>query len=88
MEKSTNIQIGNKKPSEYMNIVISQVKSGSLDSKHPIGKITDKEQLAINLEQNCIPEGFENLAIEDYDGYLKSRRRLMVAKIEKYYKSL
>ena len=35
MEKSTNIQIGNKSQAEYMNIVISQVKSGSLDSKTP-----------------------------------------------------
>lgn len=88
MEKSTNIQIGNKKPSEYMKIVIDQALSGKLDSKHPIGKITDKDQLSINLKQNCIPVGFEELSIDDYDDYLKARRKLMVAKIEKYYKSL
>jgi hypothetical protein len=88
MEKSTNIQIGKKKPSEYMQIVLNQAKNGKLNTAHPIGKITNPEILTNNLKQNCIPEGFENMAIEDYQDYLKARRKLMVKKIEKYYKSL
>lgn len=88
MEKSTNIQIGNMKPSEYMSIVLEQVQRGKLDDKHPIGKITDPAVLKENLKQNCIPTGFETLSIEDYDQYLLNRRRLMTAKINKYYKSL
>jgi uncharacterized protein with ParB-like and HNH nuclease domain len=88
MEKSTNIQIGNMKPSEYMTIVIAQAQNGKLDSKHPIGKMTDPDMLAENLKRNCIPRGFENMSVEDYDDYLRARRRLMVKKIEKYYKSL
>lgn len=88
MEKSTNIQIGKRKPSEYMQIVLNQAKNGKLNTAHPIGKITNPEILINNLRQNCIPEGFENMAIEDYQDYLKARRKLMVKKIEKYYKSL
>ena len=88
MEKSTNIQIGNKKPRDYMAIVLEQALSGKLDAQHPIGKITDADILAQNLKQNCIPENFENMSVDNYDDYLQARRRLMVSKIEKYYKSL
>jgi hypothetical protein len=87
MEKSTNIQIGKMNPSEYMAIVIGQAKSGKLGSK-PIGKITDYTLLEENLKQNCIPEGFQDMIVHDFDRYLALRRKLMVAKIEKYYKSL
>lgn len=88
MEKSTNIQISNMEPSEYMSIVLKQANSGKLDSRHPIGKITSSDILKTNLRQNCIPEGFEEMSVDDYDNYLKRRRELMVAKVEKYYKSL
>ncbi len=87
MEKSTNIQIGNKNPRDYMAIVIEQAKSGKLNS-NPIGKITDLKLLEENLKQNCIPEGFEKMVVDDYQDYLLTRRNLMVTKIEKYYKSL
>ena len=87
IEKSTNIQIGNKNPSEYMAIVIEQAESGQLSS-NPIGKITDLKLLEENLRQNCIPEGFEKMVVDDYQAYLLTRRNLMVSKIEKYYKSL
>lgn len=88
MEKSTNIQIGNKCPVDYMTTVLKQAQSGNLDPKHPIGKITDPNILTENLTQNCIPNGFENMTVDDYDDYLNARRKLMVKKIEKYYKSL
>jgi hypothetical protein len=87
MEKSTNIQIGNMKPSDYMAVVIKQAKSGKLGT-HPIGKITDYSLLEENLKQNCIPEGFEEMNIDDYDNFLSKRRKLMVSKIEKYYKKI
>ncbi|MCA9313599.1 DUF262 domain-containing protein [Candidatus Saccharibacteria bacterium] len=88
MEKSTNIQISNKKPSEYMATVIEQAKSGELHPRHPIGNITNFEMLTTNLEQNCIPDGFENMSVDDFEDYLLARRKLMTKKIEKYYKSL
>lgn len=87
MEKSTNIQIGNKKPIDYMAIVLEQANSGKLGD-NPIGKITDITLLEDNLKQNCIPDGFENMEVSDYESFLVSRRKLMVQKIEAYYKSL
>jgi hypothetical protein len=87
MEKSTNIQIGNKKPSDYMTTVLEQAKFAKLGDA-PIGKITDYELLKENLKQNCIPDGFEEMMIDDYDRFLSARRKLMVTKIKKYYKSL
>lgn len=88
MERSTNIQIGKMKPSDYMSIVWQQAQNGDFDKKHPIGKIFDQERLRKNLEQNCIPNGFETMNVENYAEYLRVRRKLMVKKIEKYYKSL
>jgi hypothetical protein len=88
MEKSTNIQIGNMKPADYMDILVKQTVNGKLDKKHPIGKILDPVILKNNLRQNCIPKGFEQMTIDDYEDFLKARRKLMVSKIEKYYKSL
>ena len=88
MEKSTNIQIGKKKPMDYMEIVINQANTGKLDKKHPIGKITDIKRLQQNLKENCIPTGFEKMDVDDYNSYLIERRKLMVAKIKKYYNSL
>lgn len=88
MEKSTNIQIGKMKPSEYMEIVYRQAREGKLDDKHPIGKITNLERLKENLIANCIPAGFETMDVADYDRYLVARRKLMIAKIKKYYNSL
>lgn len=88
MEKSTNIQISNFEPSEYMRIVNEQVQNGKINSKKPIGKITDPDVLEANLRQNCIPSGFEKMTVNDYDNYLAERRKLMVGKIKKYYKSL
>lgn len=87
MEKSTNIQIGNKNPRDYMAIVLEQAKSGKLGS-NPIGKITDMKILEENLKQNCIPEGFEAMLVNDYDEFLNKRRRLMVEKLQKYYNSI
>lgn len=88
MEKSTNIQISNMTPRDYMAIVLRQAESGHIDPHHPIGKITDGSLLQENLRQNCIPDGFESMVVDDYDHYLRERRRLMVRKIEQYYKSL
>lgn len=53
-----------------------------------IGSIVDKEILKSNLKLNCIPEGFDNMTLEDFDEFLKQRRILMAKKIEEYYYSL
>ncbi len=52
------------------------------------GGILDKDILIHNLHQNCIPEGFENMDIENYQEFLLKRRKLMAQKIRKYYEKL
>lgn len=88
MEKSTNIQIGKLCPKDYMEIVSKQARTRKLDKKHPIGKVTDETLLNDNLRQNCIPASFEKMDVNDYGRYLSERRKLMVKKIENYYKAL
>ena len=53
-----------------------------------IGSIVDKELLKENLRINCIPEGFENMTVENFEQFLKQRRILMAKKIKEYYYSL
>ena len=47
-----------------------------------------KEILKENLKVNCIPKGFENMNVADFDEFLKQRRVLMAKKIKEYYYSL
>ena len=46
------------------------------------------DELKENLRQNCVPEGFESMTIEDYSQFLEKRRVLMAQKIKEYYFSL
>ena len=55
-------------------------------TKTPVyGGIVDQDELRANLEQNCIPDGFEGMSIADYDIFLDKRRKLMAQKIRDYY---
>jgi hypothetical protein len=47
-----------------------------------------KKELKKNLEMNCIPEGFENMTVDDYLQFLEQRRKLMAKKIKTYYESI
>lgn len=53
-----------------------------------LGNIADKDLLAINLEENCIPQNIMNMTVEDYDEFLTLRRKMMAALIQKYYERL
>lgn len=53
-----------------------------------IGSIVDNSLLKENLKTNCIPENFYMMTIDDYDSFLKERRKLMAEKIKRYYYSL
>ena len=58
-------------------------------TKKPVyGGIVDEVELRKNLEQNCIPAGFEEMDIADYTNFLEMRRKLMAEKIRNYYFSL
>ena len=42
----------------------------------------------LNMKENCIPESFINMSIDNYDEFLKERRKLMAQKIKEYYNTL
>ena len=52
------------------------------------GGIIEQNELKENLRQNCVPDGFENMIIDDYNTFLEKRRILMAEKIKEYYYSL
>lgn len=83
-QSEINIKIGKKAPKEYMSDILKQCRSG----KSKYGGITDEKILKENLKQSCIPEGFFEMEIEDYQNFLKQRRQLMAKKIKDYYNSL
>lgn len=83
-QSEINIKVSKKAPKEYMTEVIKQTNGGELK----YGGITDKKALAENLKQNCIPVGFEEMELGDYENFLKERRKLMAKKIKEYYCSL
>ena len=84
IQTEINLQITNKAPNTYMLEVNNQCSNGVAT----IGSIVDKEILKENLKINCIPEGFENMTVENFEEFLKQRRILMANKIKEYYYSL
>lgn len=84
LQQEINIRIGDDAPAVYMTEVYNQCKT-----KRPVyGGITDVEVLKENLKQNSIPEGFEEMRIDDYEEFLQKRRLLMAEKIRTYYFAL
>lgn len=84
LQQEINIKIGDSSPAEYMKKVYEQC-----DTKKPeYGGIIEIEELKDNLRQNCVPDGFETMSIDDYSAFLASRRLLMAEKIKTYYYSL
>ncbi|WP_458463140.1 GmrSD restriction endonuclease domain-containing protein [Paenibacillus sp.] len=84
LQQEINVKISDAAPSVYMKKVYEQCQT-----KAPVyGGIVDLSELRANLEQNCIPDGFEEMSIADYDTFLEKRRVLMAKKIRDYYFSL
>lgn len=84
LQQEINIRIGDDAPAEYMAEVYNQC-----NTKKPVyGGITDVDILRDNLKQNCIPDGFEKMRIEDYEVFLEERRKLMAEKNRAYYFTL
>lgn len=83
IQSEVNILISNKAPNIYMNEAIEECDGGN--KGYPI---KTKEDLYKNLEENCIPKGFENMTKDNYQEFLKQRRVLMSNKLRKYYNSL
>ena len=80
MQKEINIAIRDKSPETYF----SELQVGCQESEPRYGGIDNTEELQANLDSHCIPDD----VFEDYDEFLKQRRKLMVAKIRSYYEAL
>lgn len=84
IQQEINIKIRDNAPSVYMREVLHQC-----ETKQPVyGGIVEASALRENLQQNCIPDGFEDLEIHDYQQFLAQRRVLMAEKIHQYYDAL
>lgn len=83
-QSEINIAISAKPPKVYFNELLEQCQAG----KKRYGGITDPEELKENLRQHCIPEGVFNHLADDYNTFLRERRKLMAAKIRDYYQLL
>lgn len=83
-QSEINIAIGDREPSNYFTILFDQCDGG----KKKIGGIVDANELKENLKMHCIPEGIEKMSANEYDDFLKERRKLMAMKIKKYYSKL
>ena len=85
LETPVNISIGNSAPNEYFAKAFKQCEGGGAS----VGTILETSQLLENLKMNCVPEDIVNMSISDYETvFLPARRKLMAAKIRKYYESL
>ena len=84
LQQEISIKISDDAPAEYMKEVYKQI-----DTKQPVyGGIVELNDLKDNLRQNCVPDDFENMDINDYQTFLEQRRKLMAQKIKDYYFSL
>ena len=84
IKQEINIKISDQAPNVYMKEVFEQCETG----KPLYGGIVDIKVLKNNLSQNCVPEEFKDMDINDYQAFLVKRRELMAQLIKKYYDSL
>ncbi|MCG8761952.1 DUF262 domain-containing protein [Tenacibaculum finnmarkense] len=83
-EQATNIKVGMKTPQNYLTKVTEQI----ADSIFDISTIDSNTCLADNLMKNDIPNILHTATHLDYENFLVERRKLMAAKIKKYYEQL
>ena len=83
-QSEINNKIRNKAPGIYFAEAIAQCNGG--DMTH--GNIVDLNELDENLTMNCIPQGVEEMSVDDYADFLAARRSLMAQKIKTYFEGL
>lgn len=83
-ETAINISVSNKPPMEYMSDLRDQISTGQLS----LGEITTEADLAMNLTQHAIPTWIDEVTSANYEEFLVARRKLMAAKIRRYYDEL
>lgn len=84
MQQEVNIKVGDKSPEVYFTEIKEQCANGELK----YGGINSIEQFEQNLKDNCIPTSIYDMSFDDYETFLRERRKLMAKKIEQYYKTL
>jgi hypothetical protein len=84
MQSEINIAIRDRAPREYFSEMLDNCKKG----RSVYGAITDVDELKDNYKTHCIPDGMENMTVENYQEFLNERRRLISLKIRDYYKKL
>lgn len=85
LDRPVNISIGKKAPYIYF----AEAKNRCLsDSPSQSGLINDIDKFYANLEANCVPIETIEMDYTNYNDFLEKRRKLMAAKIKKYYYSL
>ena len=84
MQQEVNIAVGNKAPDAYFSEVLEQCQGGALK----YGGISSLNELHENLKSNCVPESIFKMTLDNYDEFLKERRKLMAEKMRDYYFSL
>lgn len=83
-QSEVNMAIGNKEPGLYFSQAFEQCNGG----KMKYGGIVEKSELRANLSMHCIPEGVENMTLEDYPLFLERRRKLMAEHVKTYFNKL
>lgn len=84
VEQSPNLKVGMMEPKVYMEKVREQIAEGV----HSISTIDDVALLSANMAENDIPAFLDTCTHEDYTRFLEERRKLMAAKLKRYYESL
>ena len=84
LDTQVNKAINDDAPSVYFTKAKQQCETKEIE----LGNISDANLLATNLAENCIPSGIDTMDVSAYDDFLRERRKMMAALIEKYYKGL
>lgn len=85
LDRPVNISIGKKAPNVYLQEAKNRCLSGETTET---GLVNDIDIFYQNLEINCVPAEAIEMDYESYEVFLEKRRKLMAAKIKKYYYSL
>jgi hypothetical protein len=83
-EQATNIKVGKMPPIEYLRKVKQEIEEGTFN----ISTIDSSISLENNLSENDIPVSLQTANFNNYDDFLKERRKLMAIKIKNFYKKL
>ena len=83
-EQATNIKVGKMPPNDYLDKIKQQIKEGN----NQISTLDTEYALLENIKTNDIPSFIIEATHDDYDRFLKERRKMMSKKLKAYYENL